>query len=126
MIGSKDILLLTEAGSQVIKVLDESNKRNLVLAEEQADASRTAIQLVESLHRISIETDDELHRMDSSMVSLHQSLLREQHWARAGLVRFLEIFLRGIACSPVAVPELTGVYEVDAEYLGFLDRIYVF
>ncbi|KAK0204037.1 hypothetical protein DFS33DRAFT_854821 [Desarmillaria ectypa] len=105
----RNILLLSEASSQVIKTLDESTERNLVLVEEQANASRTATQLVESFHRISTGAYDELQKMNSSIVLLHQSLLPRTHWAKAGFFRFLEIFLR-----------------VDAEYLGTLDRIYVF
>ncbi|PBK94688.1 hypothetical protein ARMGADRAFT_62651 [Armillaria gallica] len=104
-----NILLLTEASSQVIKALDESNERNLVLAEEQANASQTAIQLVDSLHRISTEAHNEIQKMNSSIVLLHQNLLPRTNWVKAGFIRFLEIFLR-----------------VDAEYLGSLDRIYVF
>ncbi|KAK0446059.1 uncharacterized protein EV420DRAFT_915156 [Desarmillaria tabescens] len=104
-----NILLLTEASSQVIKALDESTERNLVLVEEQANATRTATELVESLHRMSTGAHDELRKMNSSVILLHQSLLPRTHWAKAGFMRFLEIFLR-----------------VDAEYLGSLDRIYVF
>ncbi len=101
MIKSKNILLLTEASSQVIKALDESNERNLILVEEQANASRTAIQLVDSFHRISTEAHNEIQKMNSSIVLLHQSLLPRTNWVKAGFIRFLEIFLRGIVCSHV-------------------------
>lgn len=120
------MLQLTEAGNDAIKAFEDSAERGLALSELQSAATHSASQLVDTLARLTVDTQHEFKKINVSISELQKGLAPQTSWMKNGLVRLVEVVMRGEIRSFASLSPFVAESElVEPDSLKHLDQALV-